>query len=143
MSIANSLDLDLASPINLGPTRFVDNYRNFNSVLDLVFMYPNNTGFNKHTLNPNIHLPSNHVPLIIDVGIKKENIDITIQVIKKDSKEEEAFIKDVIKNVRHIDISDLKSQEDIQRYITLLTMAFKDAWSIHFTTKHIIKYSKE
>ena len=86
-------------------------------------MYPNNTGFNKHTLNPNIHLPSNHVPLIIDVGIKKENIDITIQVIKKDSKEEETFIKDIIENIRHIDTSDLKSQVDIQRYVVIKRQA--------------------
>jgi len=78
MSIADSLDLDLASLINPGPTRFADNHHDSNSVLDLVFINPNNTGFNKHTLNPDICLPSDHVPLIIDVGIKEENIDITI-----------------------------------------------------------------
>jgi len=54
MSIADSLDLDLASPINLGPTRFADNQCDSNSVLDLVFMKSNNTGFNKHMLNPKI-----------------------------------------------------------------------------------------
>jgi len=143
MSIADSLDLDLALLINLGPIRFVDNCCNSNSVLDLVFMNPNNMGFNKHTLNPNICLPSDHVSLIIDMSIKKENIDIMIQAIKKDSKEEEAFIKDIIENVRPIDTLDLKSQENIQRCVILLTMAFKNAWSIYFTTKCITKYSKE
>jgi len=119
MSIANSLDLDLASPINPGPTRFADNHCDSNSVLDLIFMNPNNTGFNKYTLNPNICLPSDHVPLIINIGIKEENINITIQAIKKDSKEEETFIKDIIENIRHIDTSDLKSQVDIQRYVVI------------------------
>jgi len=126
IAIADSLDLDLASPINLGPTRFVDNYRDSNSVLDLVFIDPNNKGFNKHTLNPDIYLPSDHIPLIIDMGINDENIDIMIQAIKKDSKEEEAFIRDIIVNVRSIDTLNLKSQEDVQRCITLFTTAFKD-----------------
>ena len=54
MFIANSLNLNLAIPMNLGPTRFANNQCDSNSVLDLVFMNPNNTGFNKHTLNPDI-----------------------------------------------------------------------------------------
>jgi len=36
--IANSLDLELSSPYNLGPTRYTDNPRDTNSVLDLVFL---------------------------------------------------------------------------------------------------------
>jgi len=143
MSIADSLDLDLASPINSGPIRFVDNQCDSNSVLDLVFMKSNNTGFNKHTLNPDIYLPSDHIPLIIDVGIKEKNIDITIQAIKKDSKEEEVFIRNIIGSIRCIDTSGLKSQEDIQRCVSIFTMAFKATWSTHSTTKHITKHSKE
>ena len=143
MSIADSLDLDLATPINPGPTRFTDNQHDSNSVLDLVFMNPNNAGFNKHILKPNICLLSDHVPLIIDVGIKEENIDFTFQVIKKDSEEEEAFIKDIIKGVKSIDTLDLKSQEDIQRCITTLSTIFKVAWSTHSMTKRITKHSKK
>jgi len=78
MSIADSLDLDLVSPTNPSPTRFADNHCDFNSVLDFVFMDPTNPGFNKHTLNPDICLPSDYVPLIIDISIKEENIDIMI-----------------------------------------------------------------
>ena len=143
MSIADSLDLELAIPINPGPTRFTDNEHDSNSILDLVFMNPNNAGFNKHILNPDIHLPSDHVPLIIDVGIKEENIDFTFQAIKKDNKEEEAFIRDIIKGVRNIDTSNLKSPEDIQRCITIISTTFKVVWSTHSTTKRITKHFKE
>ena len=138
MSIADSLDLELATP-----TRFTDNQRDSNSVLDLVFMNPNNMGFNKHILNPDIYLPSDHVPLIIDVGIKEENIDFTFQAIKKDSEEEEAFIKDIIKGVRSINTLDLKNQENIQRCVTTISTTFKAAWSTHSMTKRITKHSKE
>jgi len=77
MSIADSLNLKLTTPANPGPIRYVDNQQDSNSVLDLVFMNPNNLGFNKHTLNPDIHLLSDHVLLTIEVGIKEENIDCT------------------------------------------------------------------
>jgi len=143
MSIADSLDLELAMPINPGPTRFADNQCDTNSVLDLVFMNPNNPGFNKHTLNPDIRLPSDHVPLIIEVGIKEENVDITFKAIKKDNKEEEAFIRDLVKGVRNINTSELKNQLDIQRCAANLEKIFKNAWSTHSTTKRITKHSKE
>jgi len=135
MSITDSLDLELASPINPGPTRFTDNQCNSNSILDLVFMNPNNTGFNKHILKPDIHLPSDHVPLIIDIGIKEENIDFTFQAIKKDSEEEKAFIRDIIKGVRNINTLDLKNLKDIQRCVTTLSSTVKVAWSTHLTKK--------
>ena len=143
MSIIDSLGLELATPINPGPTRFVDNQQDSNSVLNLVFMNPNNSGFNKHTLNPDICLPSDYVSLIIEVGIKEENIDYTFQAIKKDSKEEEAFIRDILKGIKNIDTSELKNQMDIQRCATALSTTFKDAWFIHSSTKRITKHSKK
>jgi len=108
-----------------------------------VFMNPNNPGFNKHTLNPDIRLPSDHVPLIIEVSIKEENVDITFKAIKKDSKEEEAFIRDLMKGVRNINMSEIKNQLDIQRCAAKLEKIFKDAWSTHSMTKRITKHSKE
>jgi len=109
MFIADCLDLELASPINPGPTRFADNQHDSNSVLDLVFMNPNNSGFNKHILKSEIRLPSDHVPLFIEIGIKEENIDVTFQAIKKDSDEEKAFINDIIKGIKGMDSSNLKN----------------------------------
>jgi len=77
------------------------------------------------------------------VGIKEENINITIQSIKKDSEEEMVFIGSITRNIKLINASDLKSQEDIQRCVIQLAMAFEKAWSTHSTTKHITKHSKE
>jgi len=127
MTIADSLNLELAIPINSGPTRFADNQWDSNSVLDLMFMNPNNPGFNKHTLNPDMWLLSDYILLIIEVGIKEENIDFSFQAIRKDSEEEEAFIRDIIKGIRNINTSDLKNQADIQRCTIALLVTFKDA----------------
>jgi len=43
-------------------------------------------------LYPEIHKPSDHVPLIIKIGIREINTDINIWSIKKDSEEEKEFI---------------------------------------------------
>ena len=52
LTLAESLGLDLSPPINPGPTRFADNLRDANSVIDLAFINPNNSGFGQHSLYP-------------------------------------------------------------------------------------------
>jgi len=54
MTIADSLGLELSYPSNSGPTRFADNPQDSNSVLDLVFLPPDNSGFGKYILHPEI-----------------------------------------------------------------------------------------
>ena len=54
MTIVDSLDLELSHPSNPGPTRFADNPQNSNFILDLVFLLPDNPGFGKHILHPEI-----------------------------------------------------------------------------------------
>jgi len=78
ITIADSLGLELSPPSNPGPTRFADNLCDTNSVIDLVFLPPNNIGFGQHTLHPEICKPSDYVPLIIEIGIRNVNTDINI-----------------------------------------------------------------
>jgi len=52
LTLAESLGLDLSPPTNPGPTRFADNPRDTNSVIDLAFINPNNSGFGQHSLYP-------------------------------------------------------------------------------------------
>jgi len=54
ITIADSLGLELSYLSNPGPTRFADNPRNSNSILDLVFLPSDNSGFGKHILYPKI-----------------------------------------------------------------------------------------
>jgi len=92
ITIADSLGLKLSPPINPGPTRFVDNPCDINSVINLVFLPLGNTGFGQHMLHPEIHKPSDYVSLIIEIGIREINTNINIWSIKKNSKEEKEFI---------------------------------------------------
>jgi len=47
-------------------------------------------------LHPKIYKPSDHVPLIIEIGIEEINTDINIWSIKKDNKEEKNFISTLV-----------------------------------------------
>jgi len=45
ITIADSLGLKLSPSLNPSPTRFADNPHDTNSVIDLIFLLPSNTGF--------------------------------------------------------------------------------------------------
>jgi len=45
VTLAESLGLELSPLLNPGPTRFADNLHDTNSVIDLVFINPNNSGY--------------------------------------------------------------------------------------------------
>jgi len=143
LTIADSLGLELSPSLNLGPTRFTDNPHDSNSVLDLVFLLSDNLGFGKHILHPKIWKPSDHVPLIIEVGIKDINIDINKWSIRKDSKEEKSFITSIINSVKNLDTASIETKEDLENSVQQLAVTFEHAWHTHSKLKHIMKYSKE
>jgi len=117
LTLAESLGLDLSPPINPGPTRFADNLRDANSVIDLAFINPNNSGFGQHSLHPELRRPSDHVPLIIEVSIKETNIDNSFWSISKDSEEEKNFIKTITDNTLALDTSNITSKENLEAIV--------------------------
>jgi len=117
LTLAESLGLDLSPPINPGPTRFADNPGDTNSVIDLAFINPNNSGFGQHSLHPELHRPSDHIPLIIEVSINETNIDNSFWSISKDSKEEKNFIKAITDNTLTLDTSNIMSKENLEAIV--------------------------
>jgi len=143
ITIANSLGLELSSLSNPGPTRFADNPRDTNSVIDLVFLLPNNTGFGQHTLHPEICKLSDHIPLIIKIGIREVNTDINIWSIKKDSEEEKEFISSLVQGIQSLDTSAIRSQVNLETSVQQLANVFENTWNTHSKQKRITKHSKE
>ena len=99
ITIADSLGLELFPSSNPGLTRFMNNPWDSNSVLDLVFLSPDNLGFGKYIPHSEIWKPFDHVLLTIEVGIRSINIDINIWSIRKDSEEEKDFITTITNRV--------------------------------------------
>jgi len=116
-TVAESLGLDLLPPLNPSPTRFADNLYDTNSVIDLVFINPNNPGFSQHSLHSELHRPSDHVPFIIEVGINKTNIDNSFWSICKDSEEEKNFIKAITDNILALDTTNITSKENLETIV--------------------------
>ena len=143
ITIADSLGLELSPPLNPGPTRFVDNPCNSNSVIDFVFLPPNNKGFSQHKLYSDIHKPLDHIPLVIEVGIADIDIDHSIRLISKDNQEEKDFVTSLTKKVSNLNSSDIKTKEDLESLVQQLAYMFENAWNRHFKLKRITKYSKE
>jgi len=141
--IANSLGLELSPPCNLGPTRYADNPRDANSVLDLIFLFPNNCRFAKNLLFPDKRKLFDHVPMIIEVGIKEEDINITIQSIKKNSKAKKKFIAEIKENIKLLNTATISNNSELETLVDNLALIFRDAWSKHTKTSQIMKHSKK
>jgi len=121
----------------------VDNPRDSNSVIDLVFLPPDNRGFGQHMLYPNICKPSDHIPLVIEVGIMETDIDLSIRAIKKNSKEEKSFIISLTNSFSNINSSAIRTKKNLERLVQQMATIFKNAWNNHSKLKHIMKHSKE
>ena len=142
LTIADSLGLELSPSSNPGPTRFADNLRDSNSVLDLVFIPPDNLGFGKQILHPEIRRLSDHVPITVEVGIHSTNIDINRWSIKKDSEEKKNFISSIITDVKNLDMSNIGTKDGLENSVQLKT-TFDHAWINNSKLKRITKHSKE
>jgi len=92
-------------------TRYLDNSKNLNSVIDLMFLRPNSLKFNNHSILSKLQYLSDHTSLVVNIQIIEEFIpDIRCTIIKN-SKEEMEFTSNIIKNFKKIDTSYLTSKK--------------------------------
>lgn len=99
--------------------------------------------FGQYSLHSELQKLLDHVPLIIEVGIREINIDISILSIKKNSKEEKNFIKSLMQGVENLDVFSIRGREDLQNMVNQLAAIFDDAWCQHSKWRHVTKHSKE
>jgi len=143
LTITDSLGLELSPPLNPRPTRYANNTRDFNSVIDLVFLPPDNRGFRQHMLHPDICKPSDHVPLTIEVGITETNTDLSFRSISKDSEEEENFLALLISSFSNINSLTITTKKELEGVVQQMADTFKRSWNNHVKLKYITKYLKE
>jgi len=75
-------------------------------------------------LHPELQKLSDYAPLIIEVDIREVNVNISIMLIKKDSKEEKNFIKLLMYNIENLKLSFIKNKEDLQDTVHQLVIIF-------------------
>ena len=141
--VANSPELELFPSSNPGSTRYANNSRNTNLVLNLVFLLPHNSGFGKYIFFLDKRKPSNYISIAIEVGMKNKDIDVIIQSIKKDSEEEDNFIKEIKENIKQLDTKNINDKPKLKTLVNKLAMVFGSIWSRHTKIKRITKHSKK
>ena len=141
--IANSFDLDLSTPINPGPTRFADNNNGSNSVIDLMFINPLNSGFNNHQILQDKRLPSDHVPLFIELQITPANIEEKRRSIKSGSDEEVNYHLFIISQFANLPDYTLSAVNELEDFTNKISSIFDEVWVCFSKEIRVTKRSKE
>ena len=105
--IMNSFSLGMSYSTNPIPTRYSDNNQDLNSVIDLMFLRYGSEELDNHIIHPDWWLSLNHAPLTVTIPIVEKHIHNKKHSIVKGSVEEKFFIKDLIKDIKTIDMSNL------------------------------------
>jgi len=62
------------------------------------------------------------------VGIREVNVNISIMLIKKDSKEEKNFIKSLMYDIENLKLLFIRNKKDLQDTVHQLAIIFDDTW---------------
>jgi len=87
MDVVDSMNLELSKSTNQVSTRYSDNQQDSNLVIDLIFLKPNSSEYNKNSIYPDWWLTLDHVPLTISITVTGEHIQTRKCTIVKNSKE--------------------------------------------------------
>jgi len=141
--IADSFDLALSSPTNPSPTRYSDTAGESNSVIDLMFLHNVSSELDHHTILPESRLPSDHAPLVIDIPITEEIIQMSKLTLAPKSEQETAFIQDIISNFKNLNTSNIMDTEEIEQVVNRLGSIIDMAWTKNGKRSRISRYSKQ
>ena len=140
--VTNTFDLDLSTPTNQVPTRYMDNECNSNLVIDLTFLRYESEEFNNHHIHLDWWFISDHTPLSICISIFEECFSTKKQVLIKDSEEEKNFINNFIALIHTIDTSDIHDENSLENVIQTIAWSADSFWNHYSRTINITKHSK-
>ena len=118
--IADSFNLTLSTLINPCLTRFSDTAREANSVIDLMFLCYRSTKLNRHSINPDCRLSSDHAPLSINISINEEVVCTLKLSIPQRSEQETTFVEEVMSNFKNLDMFNIVDTEKLEHIINQL-----------------------
>jgi len=118
--IADSFNLALSTPTNPCPTRYSDIAGEANSVIDLMFLHYRSRELDRHSIHSDSHLSSNHASLSINIPIDKEIVCTSKLSIPQKSKQETAFVEEVISNFENLNIFNITSMEKLEHIVNQL-----------------------
>jgi len=91
-----------------------------NLTIDLIFLRYGSSKINQHSIHQEWWLMSNHAPLSITIPIVDKIINISKLLIKQKSKQEIAFIEEVISSFKNLDTSNIVNKECLEYMVNNL-----------------------
>ena len=140
--IADSYNLALLIPTNPYPTRYSDMIGEANSIIDLMFLRYGSSKINQHSIHPDWCLTSDHAPLSIVIPIMDGIISTSKLLIQQKSKQENAFIEEVILSFKNFDTSNITNKENLEYMVNKLNLLVDQAWNKNAKHSRITKHSK-
>ena len=125
--IADSFNLALLMLINPCPTRYSNTAGEANSVIDLMFLCYGSRELDRHSIHPNSRLSSDHAPLSINISIDEEIVCTSKLSISQKSKQETAFVKKVILDLKNLDTSNITDTERLEHIVNQLEVIIEQA----------------
>ena len=142
IDIMNSFSLEISYSTNSIPTRYSDNNQDSNSVIDLMFLRYGSEKLDNHIIHSDWRLSSNHTSLTITIPIVEEHIHNKKHSIIKDSMEEKSFIKDLIKDIKTINTSNLTNIDSLKNIINSFAKTIEKTWEKNSKIVNITRHLK-
>ena len=143
MIIADSFNLTLSTSTNPSLTRFSDTAGESNSVINLIFLQYGSSELNQHLIYPDRCLSSDHAPLIINIPIDDKFINTSKLSIAPNSKQETAFVKDLITIFENIETNNIANKDNLEDIINHIGTSINWAWTKNAKRLRISKHSKQ
>ena len=131
LKIANSLELDLSTPINPSFTQFLNNFQDSNSVLNLMFLRTGSEQFNNHLISPDLQSLLDHVPLLVPIIIEEKSIQ-----------EKKEFINKLRCRIGFMEMTDITNYKELECVTQEFASTIEDLWNKSFKLINITKKSK-
>ena len=128
--------------INQVFTRYLDNQDNLNLTIDLMFLRPNSSEPDNHTIYSEQRLSSDHASLTVNIVIFKEYIQTKKCIIIKNSEKEKNFTTELIKAIKRIYTDNITSKEVFKQIIHEFANNMDRIWFKNSKIVNITKYSK-
>ena len=142
MDLANSFGLMHSLPALPVPTHYLDTDGHANSVIDLIFLGMSASQILYH-IEPDLRLPLDHAPLLVNLSISPENIYFSRKVLKHNSNEEGAFLSSVNRGLRTLNFSDLGLVASLDSLSEAVSRVFTSAWEANTRSITVTTQSKE
>ena len=114
LDIASTFDFSFSHSTNSIPTRYLDNNKNLNSVINLIFLKFNSLELGNHLILPDLQYSLNYTSLVVNIHISKEFVQDDRCTIIKNSEKEIKFISKVIENIKKINTLYLMNKESFE-----------------------------